>query len=429
MGILVAFFFLFLFLGFPIALILLAISVIGASFFLGINPSIVIQQMFNGLSSFTIIAVPFFMISGGIASRGGTARSLINVMNKLFGRLPGGLGISTIFACAFFAAISGSSLATIVALGTLMIPTLIEHGYPENMSIGIINSAGSLGILIPPSLPMVTLSVSMGLSVSKVFAAGMMPGIFLAIVWSVYVALTCKRKGYPRLPEQTGETKKEEKYGLREFLKDVPALIFPIIILGSIYGGFATPTEAAAISVVYVIIIEVFYYKTTKLSELPAIFGKGVGEATVMNVILGCAAAITWLVTNMQLPALLAQMIQSYIPNKFVFLLIMVVVLTILGCFMEVVAIGVILGPMLMPTMAAFGIDPIHFAILVILCTQIGLISPPFGLNIFVSMRVAGRPMGTIVKASMPYLILLIISVLFLAFVPQITMFLPNLMH
>ncbi|MGI5966725.1 MULTISPECIES: TRAP transporter large permease [Anaerotruncus] len=416
-------FFVFLFLGFPIAFILLAVSLIGAIFLLNNNPQIVVQMMFNGMNSYTILAVPFFIISGGIAARGGTAKSLINVMKKVFGKLPGGLGIATIFACTFFAAISGSSLATIVALGTLMIPTLIGEGYDPEMATGIVNSAGSLGILIPPSVPMVTMSVAMGLSVAKLFAAGFLPGIILAIIWSVYVAITCKRTGVG-----TKKTEEKERYGFKEFLKDVPALFFPIVILGSIYGGIATPTEAAAISIVYITIIEVFYYKTCKLAELPAMFGKSTAEATIVSVMLGCAAPITWFVTNMQLPAALSAAAQQYIPNKFVFIIALTLVLFVFGCFMDIISVIVILGPMVLPTLIMYGMDPIHFGIMCILNTQIGMMTPPFGMNIFVCMRVANMGMGKVVKSTMPYLILLIIATLVISFIPEISMFVPNLL-
>ena len=423
-AILIGAFFLLLFLGVPISFVMLTVALMGTSLVLNISPLIVVQQMFNGLNTYTILAVPFFIISGGIASRGGTAQSLINVMKKAFGRLPGGLGIASIFACAFFAAISGSSIATIVALGTLLIPTLTKNGYPKEMAAGMINSAGSLGILIPPSLPMVTMSVAMGLSVAKLFAAGFLPGLFLAVVWSIYVCIKCKVKGIP----SEEFVVQEERYGFREFLKDVPALLFPVIILGSIYAGIATPTEAAAISIVYVVLIEVFYYKTVNLKELPLLFGKSLGEATVLSIMLGCATPITWVVTNLRLPAMVAEAAQTYIPNKFIFIIALTLILFIFGCFMDIVAVIVILGPMLLPTLNAFGLDPIQFGIMCILNTQIGLLTPPFGMNIFVSMRVTGMSMGEIVKATIPYLILLLISTLIISFVPPISLFLPSLL-
>jgi len=213
-------FFALLLLGFPIAFIMLAICQFACLAILNINPTAVIQQAFSGLNSFTILAVPFFIISGNIAANGGTAGSLINVMRKLFGKLPGGLGIAAVAASAFFAAITGSSMACIVAVGAMMLPHMKEEKYPDEMAIGIVNSAGSLGILIPPSIPMVTLSVVMGVSVADTFAAGLMPGILLALVWCVYIGLVCKKQGIP-LPEFR---QKSFEYGFKDFLKDIPAV-------------------------------------------------------------------------------------------------------------------------------------------------------------------------------------------------------------
>lgn len=423
MGIIVALFFVLLILGFPIAFILIIAAGYGVIDLCGVDPVIIIQQMFNGLNSFTLLAVPFFIIAGGIAAKGGTAKSLITVMRAVFGRFPGGLGIATVFTCAFFAAISGSSLATIVAIGSLMIPTLADEGYPYDMGVGIITSAGSLGILIPPSVPMVSMCVAMGLSVAELFSAGFVPGIFLAVVWGAYIAAQCKAKGIPG-PEYQVKNKVDKK----ELIRAIPALLFPVIVLGSIYGGIATPTEAAALAIVYVTFIEVFYYKTTKLSELPKILGNSAAESTQMVFMLSAASVVTWLVTSLQLPATLAMLAETYIPNKFIFILALIIVLFILGCFMDTVAVILILGPMILPTLTAFGVDPIHFGILCVLCTQIGLMTPPFGMNLFVSMRVADRNMGPIVKSTMPYLILLIISTFIMAYVPQIVMFLPNLL-
>ena len=298
MWLLIPMFFVLLLLGVPIAFVLLVTALVGAVGMLDVNAQIIVQSLFNQLNSYTILAVPFFIVSGGIAARGGTAKSLINFFKHLLGWLPGGLAVATIATCAFFAAISGSSLATIIAVGSLMIPTLIDEGYPEGMAVGLINSAGSLGILIPPSIPMVTICVAMDASVGQMFSAGFGPGILLAIVWAVYVSVKCKRQRIAYIPK---EERKKERYTFNAFVHDVPALLFPVIILGSIYAGIATPTEAAAISIVYVVLIEVFFYKTTKISELPHIVGKSVVEAGTMTILLGASGPIAWLVSNLSL--------------------------------------------------------------------------------------------------------------------------------
>lgn len=424
--ILIPMFFLLLILGVPIAYVLLTTALVGAVGMLGINAQIITQSLFNYLNSYTILAVPFFIISGGIAAKGGTAKSLVNFFKHLLGWLPGGLGIATIATCAFFAAISGSSLATIIAVGTLMIPTLVDEGYPEGMAVGMVNSAGSLGILIPPSIPMVTICVAMDASVGQMFSAGFGPGILLAIVWCLYVSIKCKRKHIVYIPK---EERKKDPYTLRAFLHDLPALLFPVVILGSIYAGIATPTEAAAISIVYVVIIETLVYKTTKIAELPKIVGKSVIEAGTMTILLGASGPVAWLVSNLQIPAKLAAFCTTYIPNHFVFILALIGILFVLGCFMDCVAVIVILGPMLADSLAAFGIPTIHFGIIAIMCTQIGLITPPFGMNLFCTMKVAKKSMGEVVMPSLPYLGLLVATALLIAFCQPITMTIPRLLY
>lgn len=425
MSLFVTIFMILLLLGFPIAFVMLATCIFACLAIMGVNPTAVIQQTFSGLNSFTIMAVPFFIISGSIASNGGTAQSLVNVMRKIFGRLPGGLGISAIMASAFFAAITGSSMACIVAVGALMIPSMLEEGYPDDMAIGVVNSAGSLGILIPPSIPMVTLSVVMGVSVAETFSAGVIPGIMLAVAWSAYVCVVCKKKGIPSKEFQ----QKTFDYGLKDFVKDLPAVFFPIIILGSIYGGVATPTEAAALSIVYIVVLELFYYKSLKFADMPAIFGKGAVEAAAMSVLMGVATPMSWVVTNLNLPQMMADFAARYIPNRFIFVIIFFLVLFVLGCFIQTTPLVIILIPILMPTLANLGIPAVHFGIMTIFCSQIGMLTPPFGFNLFTTMRITGKSMSEVSKATVPYLIILLVVSLFVSFFPQITMFLPNLMR
>ena len=425
MGTIVIAFFGLLLLGFPIAFVMLAICIFACLAIISVNPTAVIQQAFSGLNSYTILAVPFFIISGNIAANGGTAQSLINVMRKIFGKLPGGLGICAVAASAFFAAITGSSMACIVAVGAMMLPHMKEEQYPDEMSIGIVNSAGSLGILIPPSIPMVTLSVVMGVSVADTFAAGLMPGLILALIWCLYIGFICRKKGIP-LPEFR---QKAYDYSFKDLVKDLPALFYPIIILGSIYGGIATPTEAAAVSIIYIVILELTYYKTLKIKDMPAIFGKGAVDAAAMSVLMGFATPMTWVSSNLGLPAMVSQFAQTYIPNRFVFVLMMFAILIVLGCFIQTTPLVIVMAPILLPPLTNLGIPAIHFGIMTIFCSMIGMLTPPFGFNLFTTMRITGKGMGYISKATMPYLIILVIVSLLISFFPQITMFLPNLLN
>ena len=255
-------FFLLLILGIPVSLVVLISSVLGIVAFSDISLMLVAEQMFNGLNNFVLLGIPFFIMAGNIAAKGSISGHLINVMRMLLGPIKGGSVIAGICACAFFAAISGSSMATVVAIGTIMIPALIEMGYPEEMAEGSITAGGSIGILIPPSAPMIMICVAMGTSVGKQFMAGFIPGILLAAVWCVYIYFKCKKSNIQDTKVYTKAEKKEI------WKKSIWALLYPFIVLGGIYFGFATPTEAAAIALIYVILIEVFVYKTLTLGQI-----------------------------------------------------------------------------------------------------------------------------------------------------------------
>lgn len=421
MSLVVAFFALLL-LGIPIALVVLIASTVGIVAYSGTSLQIVTQFLFSGLNNYVLLAIPFFIMSGTIASKGSTSKYLTQVMRMIFGRIKGGSVIAAIAACTFFAAISGSSIATIVAVGALMMPSLAKEGYPDSMSIGSITAGGSIGVLIPPSAPMIVLCVAMGTSVGKQFVSGILPGIILAVAWCVYVYLVSRKKGYGSA----------EKYTARESLtilfKAIPALLYPVIVLGGIYGGFTTPTEAAAISVVYVILIELFVYRTTTLKELIGGLRKSLVSAATMTLIVSCAQVLTWFVTTQQIPTLVTGWITGAVSSAIPFLLLVLLMFFVAGCFMDLVALLLILGPIMAPLLANYGIDPIHFGVICIMAAQISFITPPFGLNLYVSMNLTKKGLVDVAKYTMPYLIILVAVTLLITFVPQISLWMPNLM-
>ena len=296
-GILGACFLLFLFAGIPIALVMYMAAALGITAFAGFDPTFLVQQIFSGLESFTILAVPLFIISGGIAANGGTSRSLIDVIQVIFGRFRGSLAISTVVASAFFAAITGTTLATIVAIGAIMIPALLKAGYPKKFACGIVCAGGTLGILIPPSVPMVNLSVAMGSSVAKQFTAGFVPGVLLALIWCVMVVFYCRKA---KIDDRKYYTRAES---VKAFKNGILAILYPVIVLGSIYGGFATPTEAAVISIVYVSLVELFFYKSIKLPDLLRSAGQAAVTGGGILMLVAGAKAISWFVAANQIPA------------------------------------------------------------------------------------------------------------------------------
>lgn len=293
--IVIAAFFILLLLGIPISMVVLGASTLGVLLYSSTPLQIVVQQMFSGLNNYVLLAIPFFIISGTIASRGSTAKYLTQVMTILFGRLRGGSVIATIASCAFFAAISGSSFATIVAIGSIMLPALAEQKYPDRMSIGVITAGGSIGVLIPPSAPMIALCVALGSSVGRQFIAGVIPGLVLALAWAVYTFAVCSVKKYGEPVRYTAA----EARGI--LVKAIPALLYPVIVLGSIYGGLATPTESAAISIVYVVLIELFVYRTSSVKELLDSFTRSLTNSAGITFIISASQLLTWFITTQRL--------------------------------------------------------------------------------------------------------------------------------
>jgi C4-dicarboxylate transporter DctM subunit len=416
-------FFVFLVLGIPISMVVLLSSLVGILIYSDVAPLILIQQLFNGLDKFVILAVPFFILAGGVAAQGDTARRLVGLMNIVFGRLRGGLGIATIYACAFFAAISGSSLATVVAIGTIMVPGLVKAGYPKSMATGIIASAGSLGVLIPPSAPMVLICVAMNTSVGRQFMAGFLPGILIATALSIFVLIRSRKLGIER----------RDKYTFRKILKilksSILALLFPVIVLGGIYGGFTTPTEAAAVSLIYILIIELFFYKKVTFKDLTKVLANAAATGGALTFIIASAGVFTWFMTTQQVPAMIATYIQDIIHTKAMFLASLILFLFVAGCFMDLISMTLVLGPILLPTLSLFQLDLIHFGIIAITSAEVAFMTPPFGVNLFVTMSVTDEPLWYVAKSTMPFMFICLGMVVVFAYIPEISLILPNLFY
>jgi C4-dicarboxylate transporter DctM subunit len=415
-------FFALLLLGVPISILILISSTVGIAVYSHVSFVVLAQQMFNSLGNYVLLAIPLFIMSGNIAARGDIAKRLVNVMRMIFGRIQGGTAIAGIAACAFFAAISGSSMATIVAIGGILMPALIEMGYPRNMAEGSITAAGSIGILIPPSCSMVMICVAMNTSVGRQFMAGFIPGILLAVVWSLYIFFICKKS---RIVDSKIYTKEEKKKVWKE---SIFALLYPVIVLGSIYSGLATPTEAAAIAFVYVVIIELFVFRTLSMKQIVAECSTALVSSGSILIIIGCAGVLNWLVTTQQIPAAISSWIALNISSKAAFILIVGLIFLISGCFMDLIALILILGPILQPTLTVYGVDGIHFGIIAVLYTQIAYLTPPFGLNLYVTMGLQKRSLTEVARATLPYLLILIVYTVVVSFVPEISLFLPNLL-
>lgn len=416
-------FFLMLIIGVPVAHLVMAAASIGIAMLGNSSVMLLVQQMYEGLNSYILLAVPFFIISGDIAAKGKTSEQLVRCINAFLGHIRGGLGMATIFACVMFGAITGSSMATVVAIGALMLPKLISRNYPKAYSIGMITAAGTLGVMIPPSVCMLITCVAMGTSVGQQFTAGFVPGILTAIAFCIYTLFVAKKQDIPVEP----------RIPMLERFKIVweckPALLFPIIVLGSIYSGIATPTEAGVLSLVYIMFVELFVYKTTNLRELLKMVGESAVGSAALTLTVATAQVFVWFMTTAHVPDMLYNIITSGINNKYILLAAMCVLFLIVGCFTNVTNVVIILGPMLKSVMTYFGIDLIHFGIIVVMMSQIGFITPPFGICLFVAMRVADATLGEVIHGTLPFLIIMLILTAIFVLIPQISLFLPNLIY
>jgi len=404
----------------PIAIVLLTVTGGALFFFLNIPLTALVQQLFNGMDNFVLLSIPFFILAGNIMAQGSISKYLVEAMQLVVGRIPGGLAVSAILACVFFAAISGSSPATVIAIGSIMIPALVKHGYSEKFSMGLLTSAGSLGILIPPSIPMVLYALVMNVSVGKMFLAGLLPGLFIAFLLMVYSMVMAKKHQW----------RSDRQYQPGDKLKLLKTaswgIAMPVIVLGGIYSGIFTPTEAAAVSVVYALLVELFIYKNMTMKKFHNVLKESVILSSSLLFIIACAMTFIWLLTRQNLPVGAADFIMAHIQNKYLFLLVINIFLLLVGCVMDIVSAIIVISPILVVALEKMDIDLIHYGIMMIVNIELGFLTFPFGLNLFVAMGVTGKSLTEVAKAVMPFLILLIVGLLFITYIPAISTALPN---
>lgn len=414
-------FFALLTLSVPVSVVLVTTTAIYLFFVAQTPLTSLIQQLFNGLDNFVLLGVPFFILAGNIMAEGAISDRLVNVMKLFVGRFTGGLAMSSVLACMFFAAISGSSPATVIAIGSIMIPALIKEGYGERFSIGLLTSSGSLGILIPPSIPMILYALVMNVSVAEIFLAGFLPGIFIGCCLMAYSYVRSKRHGWHSSVRYTF------KEGLTIIKDGFWALLLPFLVLGGIYGGIFTPTEAAAVSVVYALFVELFIYKELKIRKLFVVCRDSAILSGCLLFILSCAMTFIWLLTVEQIPVKLAEFIIKNVDSKWLFLLAINGVFLIIGALMDIVTAVIVISPILVETLSRYDIDFVHFGIIMIVNIECGFLTPPFGLNLFVSMAIVRRSLVDIGRAILPFLLLFLLCLLVITYVPQLSTLLPKL--
>ena len=383
----------------------------------------VARNMVTGTVSFPIMAIPFFVFAGELMGGGGISKRLLDVANVFFGRIRGGLAIVTVVVCMFFAAISGSGPATVAAVGGMVVPTMLEKGYDKKFVLALIAAAGSIGVIIPPSIPMVVYSVTVNSSVSSLFLAGFIPGILIGLVLIVYSYVYARKAGYKGDTEPFSIGR-----ALREVWRGKWALLSPVIILGGIYGGIFTPTEAAAVSVIYSLIIGLFVHKELNFKQMLDVTKRSCETTATILVVIGCATGFSKVLTLGRIPTTVATLLTTMTDSKVLILLLINLLLLLVGCFMETVCAIMILAPILFPVVTALGVDPIHFGIIMVTNLAIGFITPPLGVNLFVASRVGETTLDVVIRGIVPFLVLMIATLMLITYVPAISMFLPNLL-
>ena len=387
----------------------------------GTGLEMVPKRLFTACDSFAFMAVPFFILAGTLMSQGGISRRLCNFINSVLGRFPGGLGLVSVVACMFFAAISGSSAATTAAIGGMMIPEMVKRKYDKDFSAAINAAGGTIGVIIPPSIPFVTYGVLTGCSISTLFMAGFMPGVLMGLALMVVVVIISVKKGY----------KDTTKFSGREILKffwdALLAMLMPVIVLGGIYTGWFTPTEAAVVAVVYGVIVGMFIYRNITPKSLMTIL-RDASASTAQVMILICAASLFgYVLTAHRIPDAIATFILGLSSNKWVILLLINLLLLIVGTFLDTTAAIIILVPILFPIINTIGVDPIHFGMILCVNLAVGFVTPPFGTCLFVACGVADTSLGAITKKILPFIAALLVVVALVTIFEPISLFLPRL--
>lgn len=379
------------------------------------------KELVNSIDSFPLMAVPFFILAGEIMGKGGISERLFNVANALVGNKTGGFAIATIITSMFFAAISGSGPATVAAIGSIMIPAMVKQGYDLKFSTAIVASSGSIGVIIPPSIPMVIYGVTGNVSIGDLFIAGIIPGLLIGFALSLWAYIYSKKNGYKGSSEPTS---------LKKIVKaswDAKwALLVPVIILGGIYGGFFTPTEAAVIAVVYGLVAGMLIYGDLKFKMLPKVISDAALMTATILIIVGTATAFGRLLTIEQIPRKIADGLLSISESPTVIILLITLLLLVVGLFMDTLAAIIILTPILLPVAIQIGYDPVHFGIIMVVNLAIGFITPPLGVNLFVASGISGLSIESLSKAIIPFFLAMLFTLILIIFVPEISLMLVN---
>ncbi len=377
-------------------------------------------KLFTGIEKFEIMAIPFFILAGNFLTHGGVARRMINFATSMLGHWHGGLALAGVLACALFAAVSGSSPATVVAIGSIILPAMVKQGFPKRFGAGVITTSGALGILIPPSIVMVMYAVATNTSVGQLFMAGVIPGLVLATMLGLTTWWRARKNNYPRMPKSTwGER-------LRSFRESIWGLLLIVVVIGGIYTGLFTPTEAAAMSAVYAFIVAVFVYRDLRMRDVPRVLLDSANMSAMLLYIITNAVLFSFLMTNEQIPQVMAQWMLDRGLGTIAFLLFVNILLLLAGNVMEPSSIVLILAPILFPVAAKLGVDPVHFGIMMTVNMEVGMCHPPVGLNLYVASGITKMGITELTIAVWPWLLTMLVFLVIVTYWPPLSLWLPQ---
>jgi len=387
------------------------------------NMLISVKEMFNAINKFPLAAIPFFILAGNLMEAGGISRRLVEFAKSLVGGVQGGLPMTCVLTCMIFAAVSGSSVATTFAIGAILIPALVKHGYPTTWAASLQATSAELGVIIPPSIPMILYGVSAEVSIGELFIAGFGPGLLISLALMLFVWLYCKAKGL-------GKNDGDGRLGVFKATRQAGwALLMPVIILGGIYGGVFTPTEASAVAVFYALVVGLVIYREIRPAQLYAVLKKSVVSSSVIMFIIANAGLFAFLITRAGVPEAIGHWLEQVLQSPGWFLLGVNAALFIIGMFIETSAAIIVLAPILAPVAQHFGIDPVHFGLIMVVNLALGMITPPFGVNLFAACTVARISLDQMVKDLIPFVLVILACLLVITYVPSISLVLRDVVY
>ena len=388
-----------------------------------VNMLVSVKEMFNSINKFPLAAIPFFILAGNLMETGGISRRLVDFAKSIVGGVQGGLPMTCVLTCMIFAAVSGSSVATTFAIGAILIPALIKHGYPTNYAAALQATSAELGVVIPPSIPMILYGVAAEVSIGELFIAGFGPGLLIGLALMLFVFLWCKWKGW-------GQNDGDDRLPFgRATLQAGWALLMPVIILGGIYGGIFTPTEASAVAVFYALIVGMVVYREITPSNLLQILKKSVISSSVIMFIIANAGLFAFLLTRAGVPDAIGHWLEAVLKSPALFLLGVNAALFVIGMFIETSAAIIVLAPILAPVAIHFGIDPVHFGLIMVVNLALGMITPPFGVNLFAACTVARISLDRIIGQLLPFVLVVLTCLMIITYVPVVSLGLRDLVY